>query len=46
MASILTSFNIAKENLMILVYFVEDDYIHKKESIMKWLVLMKKLPLN
>ena len=33
MASILTSFKIAKEKSKDLVYFVEDDYIHKKESI-------------
>jgi hypothetical protein len=33
MASILTSFNIAKEKSEDLVYFVEDDYIHKKESL-------------
>ena len=33
LASILTSFKIAKEKSKDLVYFVEDDYIHKKESI-------------
>ena len=33
MASILTSFKIAKEKSEDLVYFIEDDYIHKKESI-------------
>ena len=33
MASILTSFNIAKEKSDDLVYFVEDDYIHKRESL-------------
>ena len=35
MASILTSFKIAKEKAKDLVYFVEDDYIHKKESIVE-----------
>ena len=33
MASILTSFKIAKEKSEDLVYFIEDDYIHKQESI-------------
>ena len=33
MASILTSFKIAKDKSEDLVYFIEDDYIHKKESI-------------
>ena len=33
MASILTSLKIAKEKSEDLVYFIEDDYIHKKESI-------------
>ncbi len=33
MASILTSFKIAKEKSEDLVYFIEDDYIHKRESI-------------
>ena len=33
MASILTSFEIAKDKSEDLVYFIEDDYIHKKESI-------------
>jgi len=33
MASILTSLKIAKDKSEDLVYFIEDDYIHKKESI-------------
>ena len=33
MASILKSFKIAKETATDLVYFVEDDYIHKKEGL-------------
>ena len=33
MASILTSFQIAKEKSEDLIYFVEDDYIHKKDSL-------------
>lgn len=33
MASILKSFNTVKENPADLIYFVEDDYIHKKESL-------------
>jgi hypothetical protein len=33
MASILKSFKIIKENSADLIYFVEDDYIHKKEGL-------------
>ena len=43
MASILTSFNIAKEKSDDLVYFVEDDYIHKKESIIEMVSTYEKI---
>ncbi len=43
MASILTSFNIAKEKSKDLVYFVEDDYIHKKESISELILSYEKI---
>jgi len=42
MASILTSFNIAKEKSNDLVYFVEDDYIHQKESLGEMIVSYEK----
>ena len=43
MASILTSFNIAKTKSDDLIYFVEDDYIHKKESIIEMLSSYEKI---
>ena len=43
MASILTSFNIAKEKSDDLVYFVEDDYIHKKETIIEMVSTYEKI---
>ena len=43
MASILTSFNIAKNNCDDLIYFVEDDYIHKKNSIMEMVSTYEKI---
>ena len=43
MASILTSFNIAKKNCDDLIYFVEDDYIHKKNSIMEMVSTYEKI---
>ena len=43
MASILTSFNIAKEKSNDLVYFVEDDYIHKKESLSEMIYSYEKI---
>ncbi len=43
MASIQTSFFVAKEKCKDLVYFVEDDYIHKKESIFEMLSSYEKL---
>ena len=43
MASILTSFNIAKEKSDDLIYFVEDDYIHKKESIIEMISAYEKI---
>ena len=43
MASILTSFNIAKEKSDDLIYFVEDDYIHKKESIIEMVSTYEKI---
>ena len=43
MASILTSFNIAKEKSNDLVYFVEDDYIHKKEAIIEMISSYEKI---
>ena len=43
MASILTSFNIAKRNCDDLIYFVEDDYIHKKDSIIEMISTYEKI---
>ena len=43
MASILTSFNIAKERSDDLIYFVEDDYIHKEESIIEMVSTYEKI---
>jgi len=43
MASILTSFNIAKNNCDDLIYFVEDDYIHKKNSIIEMVSTYEKI---
>ena len=43
MASILTSFNIANEKSNDLVYFVEDDYIHKKEAIIEMVSTYEKI---
>jgi len=43
MASILTSFKIAKEKSNDLVYFVEDDYIHKKEAIIEMISTYEKI---
>ena len=43
MASILTSFNVAKEHSKDLIYFVEDDYIHKKESIGEMILAYEKI---
>ena len=43
MASILTSFNIAKEKSNDLVYFVEDDYIHRKETIIEMVSTYEKI---
>ena len=43
MASILTSFNIAKEKSDDLIYFVEDDYIHKEESIIELISTYEKI---
>ena len=43
MASILTSFNIAKEKSEDLVYFVEDDYIHKKETLFEMISSYEKI---
>ena len=43
MASIFTSFKIAKQNAGDLVYFVEDDYIHKKESIVEMISAYEKI---
>ncbi len=43
MASILKSFNVAKEKSDDLVYFVEDDYIHKKESISEMIFTYEKI---
>ena len=43
MASILTSFYIAKEKSNDLVYFVEDDYIHKKEAIIEMVSTYEKI---
>jgi len=43
MASIRASFNLAKENSDDLIYFVEDDYIHKKESIFEMVSAYEKI---
>ena len=43
MASIITSFKIAKEKSNDLIYFVEDDYIHKKESFREMIVTYEKI---
>ena len=43
MASIYTSFEIAKNRCDDLVYFVEDDYIHKKESIFEMISSYEKI---
>ena len=43
MASIMNSFYIAKEKCGDLVYFVEDDYIHKKESLVEMLKTYEKI---
>ena len=43
MASILSSFNIAKDKSDDLVYFVEDDYIHKEESIVEMISAYEKI---
>jgi hypothetical protein len=43
MASILTSFEIVKEHTNDLVYFVEDDYIHKKESMIELVSAYEKI---
>ena len=43
MASIQTSFNIAKEKCKDLIYFVEDDYIHKRECIFEMISSYEKL---
>ena len=42
MASILSSFKIAKEKSDDLVYFVEDDYIHKKEALSEMITSYEK----
>ena len=43
MSSILKSFNIAKEQSQDLCYFVEDDYIHKKNSLSEMIYTYEKL---
>tara|TARA_B100000035_G_scaffold232434_1_gene200661 strand:- start:86 stop:1114 length:1029 start_codon:yes stop_codon:yes gene_type:complete len=43
MASIRASFNLAKKNSNDLIYFVEDDYIHKKDSIFEMLSTYEKI---
>ena len=43
MSSIQESFNIAKAECSNLVYFVEDDYIHKKESIFEMISSYEKI---
>ena len=43
MASIFTSFKIAKEKSNDLIYFVEDDYIHKKESLGEMILTYEKI---
>ena len=43
MASILASFEIAKKNSNDLVYFVEDDYIHSRESLGEMVLTYEKI---
>ena len=43
MASINSSFNLAKEKSDDLVYFVEDDYIHKSDSIFEMISAYEKI---
>ncbi len=43
MASINTSLNLAKQTSDDLIYFVEDDYIHKKESILEMVSTYEKI---
>ena len=43
MASILASFDLAKRKSRDIVYFVEDDYIHKKESIFEMVSAYEKI---
>ena len=43
MASIRASFDLAKEKSKDIVYFVEDDYIHKKESIFEMISAYEKV---
>ena len=43
MASIRASFDLAKRESSDLVYFVEDDYIHKKESIFEMITAYEKI---
>ena len=43
MASILSSFNIAKDKSDDLVYFVEDDYIHNKECYIEMISAYEKI---
>ncbi|MFL2889711.1 MAG: glycosyltransferase family 2 protein [Pelagibacteraceae bacterium] len=43
MASILKSFKAAKDSSADLVYFVEDDYIHKKDSLSEMIFTYEKL---
>ena len=43
MASIRASFDLAKRNSNDLIYFVEDDYIHKKESIYEMISAYEKI---
>jgi len=43
MASILTSFNVAKKNCDDLIYFVEDDYIHKENSLVEMVSTYEKI---
>ena len=43
MASIFTSFQVAKKNSNDLIYFVEDDYIHKKESLGEMILAYEKI---
>ena len=43
MASILQSFHFAKENCEDIIYFVEDDYVHKEESLLEMILAYEKL---